>query len=170
MRVSPPLPSPLHRYTFSAVHSRAAEGGFDLWKPAGRFTNIKFAFKRVGADAAEGGSHVCTLHGWIYRVILEEAALERRSRKKRKKKRKKEKERKKESLDPSRCSSGRRWVFLIGHGKTRACGGELWIVLVPCSFIRERKREASLAAFPDRSVGNRRREKERLINRRKRFR
>lgn len=35
---------------------------------------------------------------------------------------------------------------------------------------RNREREASLAAFPDRSVGNRRREKERLINRRKRFR
>lgn len=100
MRVSPPLPSPLHRYTFSAVHSRAAEGGFDLWKPAGRFTNIKFAFKRVGADAAEGGSHVCTLHGWIYRVILEEAALERRSRKKRKKKEEKG-ERKKERITGS---------------------------------------------------------------------
>lgn len=56
---SPPLS--IGRHTFSAVHSRATKGGFDLWKPAGRFTNIKFAFKRVDPDAAEGGSHVCTL-------------------------------------------------------------------------------------------------------------
>jgi hypothetical protein len=33
--------------------SRPREGSFDLWRPAGRFTNIKFAFKRVDAATVQ---------------------------------------------------------------------------------------------------------------------
>lgn len=116
---------------------------------------------------------MCTLHGWIYRVILEEAALEGRSRKRGKKKKRNkerkegEKRRKKESLDPSR-PVGRRWVFLIGHGKTRACGGELWIVLAPCSFYRrggtQRERERGFARCVSGSIGGKQATREGEIN------
>lgn len=35
--------------------TRAREGSFDLWRPAGRFTNIKFAFKGVDGATVERG-------------------------------------------------------------------------------------------------------------------
>lgn len=54
--------------------TRPREGSFDLWRPAGRFTNIKFAFKGVDGATVEraakatmprkdgpASSHVCTL-------------------------------------------------------------------------------------------------------------
>lgn len=123
---SPPRPSSPSVGTRSPPSPfSATEGGFDLWKPAGRFTNIKFAFKRVPMPmrGLRGWIACVRITGWIYRVILEEAALEGRSSKKRgggggerEKRRKRKKERKKE--DPS--LPRRRWVFLIGHGKTRA--------------------------------------------------
>ena len=125
---------------------------------------------------------MCTLHGWIYRVILEEAALEGRSRKRGKEKKKEQRKKGRREEEKERItgsfSSGRsemgfsNWTRENSSVRRRTLDSScsLFLLSEGRNREREREREASLAAFPDRSVGNRRREKERLINRRKRFR
>lgn len=109
--------------------------------------------------------------GWIYRVILEEAALEGRSLEKGKREREGEKEkeergRKEERILLVRSEMGfSNWTRENSSVRRRTLDNSCSLSL--SGRKREREREASLAAFPDRSVGNRRREKERLINRRK---
>lgn len=60
--------------------TKPREGSFDLWRPAGRFTNIKFAFKGVDGATMEraakatmpprGGSRLmCVHYVGIYSVV-----------------------------------------------------------------------------------------------------
>ena len=117
---------------------------------------------------------MCTLHGWIYRVILEEAALEGRSRKrgKRKKKEQRKKGRREEEKEriTGSFSSGRsemgfsNWTRENSSVRRRTLDSSCSLFLLSEGRNRERERERGFARCVSGSIGGKQATREGEIN------